>query len=52
VTVEAELLYQSVPPEVVARFMKGGGPEAKAFAGMYSRQPNPPEVVARQQLRL
>ncbi len=50
--VDVELLYQSVPPEAVARLLASQEPEAKAFARMFSRQANLPEVVARERRRL
>jgi hypothetical protein len=51
-TIEVELLYQSVPPETVAYLLNSGDPEARAFAKMYRRQNHRPERVQRQQLEL
>ena len=35
-TVEVELLYQSVPPETVARLLKSDEPAAKEFTALYA----------------
>jgi hypothetical protein len=51
-TVQVELLYQSVPPEAVERLLNAKDPAAKAFAKAYQRQPNRPEVVQQAQLKL
>ena len=51
-SVEVELLYQSVPPEAVARLLNANEPGAQAFARLYRRQSNRPEVVQRQQMEL
>jgi hypothetical protein len=50
--VEVELLYQSVPPEVVARLLNAKEPAAEAFAKLYRRQNNRPELVQRHRLEL
>jgi hypothetical protein len=39
-TVQVELLYQSVPPESVQRLLKGNAPAAKTFTKLYQRQKN------------
>jgi hypothetical protein len=51
-SVEVELLYQSVPPEAVARLLKAKGPAAESFARLYGRQNQKPELVQRQRLEL
>lgn len=51
-SVEVELLYQSVPPESVARLVKSGEPAAETFARLYGRQSKKPELVQRQRLEL
>jgi hypothetical protein len=51
-TVQVELLYQSVPPESVERLLKAKDPAAKAFSKRYQRQSNRPEVVRQAQLEL
>lgn len=51
-SVEVELLYQSVPPEAVPRLRKAGEPAAETFARMYGRQSKKPELVQRQLLKL
>jgi hypothetical protein len=51
-SVEVELLYQSVPPEAVARLLKGREPAAETFARLYARQSKKPELVQRQLLKL
>jgi len=51
-SVEVELLYQSVPPEAVARLLKAKAPAAEAFAKLYGRQNKNPELVQRQLLKL
>jgi hypothetical protein len=50
--VEVKLLYQSVPPEAVARWLNAKEPAAQAFARMYRHQNNQPELVQRQRLEL
>lgn len=50
--VEVELLYQSVPPESVARLLESEAPAAAAFAKLYRRADRQPEVVQRQRLEL
>jgi hypothetical protein len=51
-TLQVELLYQSVPPESVQRLLKGNAPAAKAFTKLYQRQKHLPEVVSRAELQL
>ncbi len=51
-SVEVELLYQSVPPEAVARLLSAKEPAAQAFARLYRRQSNQPERVQRHLLEL
>ncbi|MCL4789736.1 MAG: cytochrome c family protein [Verrucomicrobia bacterium] len=51
-SVEVELLYQSVPPEAVARLLNADESAALVFARMYRRQKNRPELVHRQHLDL
>jgi hypothetical protein len=51
-TVEVELLYQSVPPEAAARLLETKEPAAQAFARLYRRHTNQPELVQRQKLEL
>ena len=46
------MLYQAVPPEAVARLLGATGPAAQAFAKMYRRAEQRPEVVQRQILSL
>lgn len=50
--VEVELLYQSVPPEAVARLLNSKEPAAETFAKLYRRQNQQPELVQRQRLEL
>lgn len=50
--VQVELLYQSVPPEAVARLLKSKAPEARTFTRLYARQPKLPELVHRAELQL
>lgn len=45
VTAEVELLYQAVPPEAVARFLKSERPEAKNFTELYNAAIKQPEQV-------
>jgi hypothetical protein len=51
-SVEVELLYQSVPPEAVARLLNAKEPAAETFAKLYRRQSRQPELVQRQRLEL
>jgi len=51
-SVEVELLYQSVPPEVVARLQKAKGPAAETFTKLYGRQNKQPELIQRHRLDL
>lgn len=51
-TIQVELLYQSVPPEAVERLLNASDSAGKAFAKAYQRQPNRPEVVQQVQLKL
>jgi len=51
-TVQVELLYQSVPPEAVARLLKSKAPEARTFTRLYALQPKLPELVHRAELQL
>jgi hypothetical protein len=51
-SIEVELLYQSVPPETVARLLNAKEPAAQAFAKLYRRQNHQPELVHRQRLEL
>ncbi len=51
-SVEVELLYQSVPPEAVARLLKAKEPAAETFTKLYGRQNKQPELVQRQLLKL
>jgi hypothetical protein len=51
-SVEVELLYQSVPPEAVARLQNAKEPAAEIFAKLYRRQNKQPELVQRQLLEL
>ncbi|HEY9171012.1 MAG TPA: hypothetical protein VI136_01885, partial [Verrucomicrobiae bacterium] len=51
-SIEVELLYQSVPPEAVARLLNSRGLEAQAFARMYRRTSNKPERIQGQRLEL
>jgi len=51
-SVEVALLYQSVPPEAVARLLNAKEPAAQAFAKLYRRQNNQPELIQRQRLEL
>ena len=51
-SVEVELLYQSVPPEAVARLLNTKEPAAQAFAKLYRRQNHQPELVQRHSLEL
>ena len=44
-TVEVELLYQSVPPETVARLLKSDKPAAKEFSAFYALANKRPEQV-------
>jgi hypothetical protein len=43
--VQVELLYQSVPPEAVARLLKSTEPAAQAFARLYATMNKQPERV-------
>lgn len=52
VTVQVELLYQSVPPETIARLLKSKEPTAKNFTQLYRRQQNRPELIQRRLLQL
>lgn len=45
IVAEVQLLYQSVPPEAVARFKDGRGSAAKEFNKMYERADKTPEIV-------
>jgi hypothetical protein len=49
---EIELLYQSVPPDSVARLLKAKGVEAKAFARVYRGMDKRPECAGRVSLSL
>ncbi len=51
-TAEVELLYQSVPPESVARLLKANTPAAKTFSRLYRRADHQPELVASRRLEL
>lgn len=51
-SVEVELLYQSVPPEAVARLLKAKAPAAESFARQYARSNKKPELVQRERLEL
>jgi hypothetical protein len=51
-SVEVELLYQSVPPEAIARLLSSDDPAAQAFAKLYRGQDNRPELVHGQRLEL
>lgn len=51
-TVEVELLYQSVPPESVQRLLHSNATSAKSFAKLYQRQKSLPELVSRATLKL
>ncbi len=50
--VEVELLYQSVPPEAVARLREANTPATEAFAKLYGRQNKQPALVHRLLLKL
>jgi hypothetical protein len=51
-SVEVELLYQSVSPEAVARLLEAKAPAAETFAKLYGRRNKQPELVHRQLLKL
>jgi hypothetical protein len=51
-SVEVELLYQSVPPETVTRLLNSKEPLAETFAKLYRRQSKQPELIHRQRLEL
>jgi hypothetical protein len=51
-SVEVELLYQSVPPEAVARLLNSKEPLVETFAKLYRRQNKQPELVQRERLEL
>lgn len=51
-SIEVELLYQSVPPEAVARLLNSSGPEAQVFGRLYRRTSNKPERIQGQRLEL
>lgn len=51
-SVEVELLYQSVPPEAVARLLNSKEPAAETFAKLYCRQSKQPELIQRERLEL
>jgi hypothetical protein len=51
-SVEVELLYQSVSPEAVARLLNSKEPLAETFAKLYRRQNKQPELVQHQRLEL
>jgi hypothetical protein len=51
-SIEVELLYQSVPPEAVARLLNSKEPAAQVFTKMYRRRNNQPELVQRTRLQL
>ena len=44
---EVELLYQTVPPESVARLLTSKLPEAKRFTALYRQAAKAPELVSR-----
>lgn len=50
--VEVELLYQSVPPESVARLLQGRGPAAKEFSALYRTADKRPEIVHQSRIGL
>ena len=50
--VEVELLYQSVPPEAVARLRKSRGPASKGFIRLYDKADKTPEVVHHSRIEL
>lgn len=52
VSIEVELLYQSVPPEAVARLLDSEEPQARTFTKLFRRQSHLPELVHRARLEL
>ena len=48
---EVELLYQSVPPEAVARLLRSSEPAAREFARLYARMETRPERVQASQMK-
>jgi hypothetical protein len=52
VVAELELLYQSVPPEAVARLLQGRGPAAKEFSKLYGTADKRPETVHQARIEL
>jgi hypothetical protein len=47
VTIEAEVLYQSVPPAAIESYDPSHGPASRAFLAMTARRPPLPLVIAR-----
>ena len=50
-TAEVELLYQSVPPETVRRFLESDRPAAKEFTALYQAANKRPEQVQLKRVR-
>ena len=48
---QVELLYQSVPPETVARLLSSTAPDAREFARLYAAMDQRPERVQEARLK-